>query len=52
MLFRSGLAGTPDARWDNDDLGTLRTLGTDDLEVLDSSTLMVDEDSMEAVPPG
>ena len=47
-----GLAGTPDARWDNEDLRTLRTLGTDDLEVLDSSTLMVDEDSMEAVPPG
>jgi hypothetical protein len=46
-----GLAGTPDARWDNDDLATLGTLNTDDLEVIDSAALMVDTDSMAARQP-
>ncbi|MFV0316524.1 MAG: hypothetical protein ACK5O2_06130 [Microthrixaceae bacterium] len=47
-----GLAGTPDARWDMDDLATLRNLSVDDLEVIESSQLMVMEDSMAAAPPG
>ncbi|MCP4435779.1 MAG: hypothetical protein GY812_09840 [Actinomycetia bacterium] len=45
------LSGTPDARWDDDDLATLKTLTTDDLEVVDTSRLMVREGSMEAVQP-
>ncbi|MEZ5237588.1 MAG: hypothetical protein R2716_01025 [Microthrixaceae bacterium] len=44
--------GTPDARWDDDDLATLRTLTTDDLEVVDASGIMVSETSMEATAPG
>ena len=38
--------GTPDARWDNADLATLRLLSTSELEVVDASGLMVSEDSM------
>lgn len=45
------IGGTPDARWDDADLATLRTLSTDDLEVVDASAIMVDAASMEAVPP-
>lgn len=45
-----GLAGTPDARWDDDDLATLATLSTDDLEVVETGSLMVREGSMEAAP--
>lgn len=41
-----GLAGTPDARWDNEDLATLSLLNTDDLEVIDSASLMLDRDSL------
>lgn len=39
--------GTPDARWDDEDLAGLSTLDSDDLEVLDGSAIMVAEDSME-----
>ncbi|MCO5317193.1 MAG: hypothetical protein M9942_02035 [Microthrixaceae bacterium] len=46
------LAGTPDARWDDTDLGTLRTLDTDDLEVVDPAAIKVSETSMEARQPG
>ncbi|MGI9578005.1 MAG: hypothetical protein ACR2OH_07400 [Microthrixaceae bacterium] len=45
------LSGTPDARWDDDDLDTLKTLSTDDFEVLDTSELMVREGSMEVRQP-
>ena len=44
------IAGTPDARWDDEDLATLRTLSTDDLEVVEAGSLMVREGSMEAAP--
>lgn len=47
-----GLSGTVDARWDNEDLATLRTLNTDDLEVIEQSALMVDEGSLAARQPG
>ena len=47
-----GLAGTPDGRWDNEDLSTLRSLDTGDLEVIDASSLMVREDSMSVDPTG
>jgi hypothetical protein len=40
--------GTPDNRWDDDDLATLGTLSSDDLEVIDASAVMVDPESMEA----
>jgi hypothetical protein len=45
--------GTPDARWDDADLQTLRTLTTDDFEVVDPAGVMVSPDSMAARPaPG
>lgn len=40
--------GVPDRRWDDKDLATLRTLDSDDFEVVDASSLMVDPASMEA----
>jgi hypothetical protein len=42
------LRGTPDARFDRDDLRTLRTVRASDFEVVDHLDLMVDEDSMAA----
>lgn len=39
------LSGTPDPRWDNDDLRTLRTLHGSDFEALDPSSLIVDPNS-------
>lgn len=44
------LRGTADARFERDDLRTMRTLTADDFEVVDHLWLMVDEDSMEARP--
>lgn len=46
------LAGTPDRRWDDADLGTLRQLTIDDFEVLDVSGVQVSPDSMQARPAG
>jgi hypothetical protein len=40
-----GLIGTPDVRWDDDDLGCLRSLTLGDLEPVDVSALMVGTDS-------
>lgn len=45
------LRGTPDARWDRQDLDTLRALSAADLEVVDVRGVMVSPDSMEARPP-
>lgn len=45
------LSGTPDARWDDDDLATLGSLTTDDFEILDTASLMVREGSMEIRQP-
>jgi len=44
------LYGVPDGRWDREDLLSLRNLTSDDFEVVDASSLVVDEDSMEARP--
>lgn len=44
--------GTPDARFDTDDLRTMRTLDADDFEIVDASGIMVAPDSMAAIPPG
>lgn len=44
------LVGTPDARWDDEDLATLGLLGSEDLEVVEASGLMVDPESMQAAP--
>ena len=46
------LRGTPDARWDRQDLDTLRALTAADLEVVDVRGVVVSPDSMEARPPG
>jgi hypothetical protein len=45
------LRGTPDARWDRNDLRTLGSLTAADFEVVDASGLMVDPGSMEAKAP-
>lgn len=42
--------GTPDLRWDDSDLATLRTLSSDDFEVVDASRRMVSSNSMEMTP--
>ncbi|MCC7189378.1 MAG: hypothetical protein IT312_11605, partial [Anaerolineales bacterium] len=42
------VSGAPDERWDNDMLHLLDVLTGDDFEVVDTSVLMVDEDSGEA----
>ncbi len=39
------LSGTPDPRWDDDDLHALAALTGDDFEFVDASSLMVDPDS-------
>ncbi len=49
---RFGTGGTPDARWDDEDVATLNSLTSDDFEVIDASGLMVDAGSMAAVGPG
>lgn len=46
------LRGTPDGRWDTEDLRSLRTLTTDDFEFVDTSGVMVSPDSMAAHPAG
>jgi hypothetical protein len=40
-----GLAGTPDARWNDDDLRCLRSLTLADFEPVNVSSLMVSENS-------
>ncbi|MDQ2678926.1 MAG: hypothetical protein M3Y51_09300 [Actinomycetota bacterium] len=45
------LRGTPDARWDRQDLDTLRALSAADLEVVDVRGVVVSTDSMEVRPP-
>ena len=45
------LRGTPDARWDRQDLATLRALSAADLEVVDVRGVVVSPDSMEVRPP-
>lgn len=45
------LRGTPDGRWDDEDLRTLRTLTTDSFEFVDTTGVMVSPDSMAANPP-
>ncbi len=45
------LRGTPDARWDRQDLDTLRSLSAADLEVVDVRGVVVSPDSMEVRPP-
>ncbi len=47
-----GVDGTPDRRWDDADLATLRTLTIEDFEVVDSSGLMVSPNSMSAAGQG
>ncbi len=50
---RFALRGTPDARWDDRDLATLSTLDATDFEFVDTSSLVVSADTMEARPsPG
>lgn len=44
--------GVPDARFDTDDLKTMRTLSADDFEIVDASGIMVAPDDMAALPPG
>jgi hypothetical protein len=46
------LRGTPDARWDDVDLRSLRQLTTDDFEFVDTTAVMVSPDSLAANPPG
>jgi len=40
-----GLIGTPDARWNNDDLSCIRSLTLSDFEPVNVSSLMVSNDS-------
>jgi len=42
------LRGTPDARWDDADIDTLRTLSVEDFDFVDVSALFVADDTMEA----
>ena len=44
------LTGTPDRRWDMEDLASLTRLTTDDFEVVDASGVVVSADSMAANP--
>lgn len=46
-----GLRGTPDGRWDDDDLATLSTLHAGDFEVVDPSAIVVDQDRLAVRPP-
>ena len=46
------LSGTPDARWDDDDLHQLQTgVHGADFEAVNVSSLMIDPDSGQALPP-
>lgn len=45
------VSGVPDERWDNDELHTLDVLQGSDFEVVDVSSLMIDPDSGQALPP-
>ena len=45
------LRGTPDRRWDDDDLATLRTLHASDFEVVDPSGIVVDPEQLAVRPP-
>lgn len=49
---RFGLRGTPDARWDRDDMRGLGRFTPADFEVVDHEGLMVSPDSMAARQPG
>ena len=44
------VSGAPDERWDNDMLHLLDVLTGNDFEAVDTSGMMVDEDSGEARP--
>lgn len=46
------LRGTPDARWDDEDLATLETLTAADFEVVDPSAVVVSPDGLAVRPPG
>jgi hypothetical protein len=45
------ISGAPDDRWDNDDLATMRSVKGADFEAVDVSSLMMDQDSAEAIAP-
>ncbi len=47
---RFAMRGTPDARWDDDDLATLSTLTSEDFEFVDATPLFVAADTMAARP--
>ncbi len=49
---RFGLRGTPDGRWDREDLRDIGTLTAADFDVVDQAGIMVAADSMAARPPG
>ncbi|HEV7731197.1 MAG TPA: hypothetical protein VGR62_03500 [Candidatus Binatia bacterium] len=44
------ISGAPDRRWDDEDLHALTTLHGNDFEVVDTSSLMIDPDSGQALP--
>jgi hypothetical protein len=46
-----GLRGTPDGRWNDDDLMTLSTLRAGDFEVVDPSGIIVDPNRLAVRPP-
>jgi len=46
------LRGSPDSRWDDDDLATLSGLTAGDFEVVDPSAILVSEDALAVRPPG
>ncbi len=46
------LRGTPDARWDDEDLATLGTLSAADFEVVDPSGIRVSEGELSVLPSG
>ena len=46
-----GFYGTPDSRWDDTDLATLSTLGTDDFEVVDPASIALGRGSLAVRPP-
>ncbi len=45
------VSGAPDSRWDDSDLGTLRQIVGNNLEVVDASSLMLDPNSGQARQP-
>lgn len=46
-----GLRGTPDSRWNDSDISTLRTLSGADFEVVDPSGIVVDPTRLAVRPP-